>query len=702
VDLGLAAAIAAAATLVWLHRRRRYRPRPPTPALRLDDPDLAPMPDVVTKLRRGVRRALPQEPLEAAPDGEVDPPPDEVDPDGAGGTPGREAEHDTDVASLAAGPGPDAVLAPVAPALDHPLLRVWPPAGLGLTGPGGEAAARGFLVAALSADGLHEPEARSRVVVPAATLATLLGTEAVGLADTPRLTVTAGLTEALEVLEAATLHRTRLVYDHEVDTITALRDADPCEEPLPPLLLLADATETHQRARIAALLTQGQRLDIHGVLLGQWPAGDTVPVDADGTTRPADPDAARHGSHPADVGRLAVLDPAQTADLLRTLAEAHTGRRQPPPRIPPAAAPTAGGPAPNDDKATPAPPADHPGTPAPPPVAGTDVRDPAEAAAAGGGTPAGAAPAPGEPIAASPADAAPVAPAAGPGTGDPVADRPEQAGGDADQPADGHRPGPGRARIFLLGRPRIDNLPPPSRSDPPLRPQSMELLVYLVARGGAASKDQILEDVLGNAPQRKAPERLNTYVYNLRRNLKRAGGDATYVAPPEAHYALNRDALDVDLWWMQAAIADADAATDPQSRIAALRAAVACYAGPLAQDRDYEWIEPYREAVRQQAIDAHLALVAALSDKHPDQAVTVLEAAIGHDPYAEPLYQQAMRLHARLGDVEAVRRVRRTLTRRMAEIDAEPGDETLALADQLVTDLRRRPRQPRPLRGDAA
>lgn len=74
------------------------------------------------------------------------------------------------------------------------------------------------------------------------------------------------------------------------------------------------------------------------------------------------------------------------------------------------------------------------------------------------------------------------------------------------------------------------------------------------------------------------------------------------------------------------------------------------------------------------------------------------EAAIGHDPYAEPLYQQAMRLHAQLGEVEAIRRLRRTLTRRLADIDTESGEDTLALADRLVTDLHR-PRRPRPLYG---
>jgi hypothetical protein len=61
-----------------------------------------------------------------------------------------------------------------------------------------------------------------------------------------------------------------------------------------------------------------------------------------------------------------------------------------------------------------------------------------------------------------------------------------------------------------------------------------------------------------------------------------------------------------------------------------------------------------------------------------------------------------MRLAARLGDVDTVRELRRTLTQRLGEIDTEPDEDTIALADRLVTDLRRRPRGPSQVRGDAA
>jgi len=706
VDLGLAAAIAATVALVWKLRRRRYRPRPPSPQLRLDDPDLTPMPPVVTQIRRGLRRAL--RPAADAID-EFDQPPPE---------PATTAEADATAQ-------PEAVQ-PVAPALDHVLLRVWPPAGLGLTGPGADAAARGFLIAALACGGHEEPEARSRVVIPAAALATLLGTQAVTVTDTPRLTVTPGLSEALDVLEAETLHRTRLVFDREVDTVAALRDTDPLEEPLPPLLLLADATAGHERARIAALLTQGQRLDIHGVLLEVWDDGATVHVAADGATSPADPNAARHGAQPADVGRLGVLDPTQTADLLRTLAEAHTGAAQPAPPVEPSL-PASRNQAPDEKKAADAGPmpthdisaADaagpgrrHDDQQTPEPGAGEHDSaagsrlDSGQQPPAARPTPAGAATGP-RPDVSDPGaepDREPDDGALAENDIDVADDATVEGGQDnADDSTQPEPARPGRARVCVLGPPRIVDLPLPRQPrEQGLRSKALEVLVYLVAAGGQAPQQQVIADVLPNELHSRAHHRLNTYVSNLRKSLSRAGGKASYVAGPDERYAINRDALEVDLWRMQDAVAAAGTTNDQAARIAALRQAVACYTGPLADGRDYEWVEPYREAVRQQAIDAHLALVAAVGDDDPAEALAVLRAAIGHDPHNEPLYQQAMHLSARLGDIEGIRDLRRTLTRAMGEIDTEPGDDTLTLADRLVTDLQHRPRQPRPLRGDAA
>ncbi|MBM0229449.1 BTAD domain-containing putative transcriptional regulator, partial [Micromonospora sp. ATA51] len=735
VDLGLALAIAAAVALVWAHRRRRYIPRRPSAQPRLSDPDLAPMPRVVNQIRRALRRAAVDHPhvpdhdesaaVDVVVNGEVNDIGGHRPADTANSIDEADAETmhgniaDSDAQHAANSDPNDPATGnplPVAPALAHPLSALWPPAGLGLTGPGAQAAARGFLTAALAAGGLDHPDARTQVVMPSATAATLLGAAAVNLPRTPRLTLTPGLDEALEILEAQTLHRTRLAYQHEVDTVTDLRAADPYEEPLPPVTLLADATACQERARIAALLTQGQRLDIHGVLLGAWPDGTTVDVADDGTTTSADGD--RHGPHPADIGRFAVINPTEAAGLLATLAESHTGRLPAP--APTEAAPTriqAETPAERARRSTPVDGeqlgreaavevaidarADGSGTedpdchrPAAVTAATTDTSTHETDSTLGGAS-------------ATANTSTPEAEAAPAGSADTTAPADADADHTAgiDPAAVPQEPGdtetarrPGRVAVAVLGAPGIVGGDPQRN----LRAKSLELLVYLAVRDGGASVEAILDDLLPDAPASKAVHRLHTYVSDLRSVLRHNAGPGTYLTHPHHRYQLNTDRIEVDLWRMRAAIRAADTAVSKPERIAALRRAVDTYQ-PLAEDREYEWLEPYRETVGQEALDATITLVEELAGQ-PTEQLAVLDAAIVQYPYAEALYQAAMRARAQLGHLDAVRALRRTLTRRLADIDAEPSDATLNLADRLVADLRRPDRDPRPRRrpGDGA
>ncbi|WP_053065488.1 BTAD domain-containing putative transcriptional regulator, partial [Micromonospora sp. RV43] len=725
LDAGLVAAILAAVALVWAHRRRRYTRRPVSADLRLDDPDVAPMPPVVNQIRRRLRHATttPTDPasldgpdddlgLFTDPDGteaddkpSVPDSPDTSDQDaglldddrpeiagrhdqnGALDDAGLDDEDDHGKPAPAADPraGDDTALRPVVPSLAHPLAAVWPPAGLGLTGPGAEAAARGFMAAALAAGGLDAPEDRTWLVMPSATAATLLGAGAVALPRTPRLTVTGGLDEALDLLEAQTLHRSRIAYAHEVDTAAEARAADPTGEPMPPVLLLADADTRHQRTRIAALLAQGQRLDIHGVLLGAWPDGDTVVVAEDGTTSRAQGEGSRHGGHPADIGRLAVLTPSETSDLLVTLAESHTGQPQTPAPIEPVTTAQATNAAPD---AQPSP--DTEPAPADVPVREGDHLPASgpEPVPAAPTTTAGSASSETAPATqtAPPTDAhAGGADTARDGAPPPAVEEPDTDGAAEKSQETSH----GRVQVSVLGTAAIVDVPP----GPTLRKKSLEVLVYLAVHDGDASAEAILDDLLPDAPANKAPGRLYTYVSDLRTIMRRTAGRGTYLTHPHQRYVLNRDAVDVDLWRMRAAIRDANQATDPTERLAALRRAVDTYRGHLADGADYEWIEPYREAVRQQALDTYLALADALTD-NPAEQLTVLDAAIGHNPYAEELYQQAMRARAALGHLDAIRSLRRALTRALGEIDAEPSDDTIALADELVAQVQRPARRP--------
>ncbi|MEV7350321.1 BTAD domain-containing putative transcriptional regulator [Micromonospora chalcea] len=682
VDIGLAAAIAAAAALVWAHRRRRYTPRPPSTGTHVEGPDTTPMPTVVTQLRRRLRGAAPRTATPATTGYERHDLHSSLDPIGGNTGPdvaALDGEDHTDG-------DPMPVPRPAVPSLTHPLAETWPSAGLGLTGPGADAAARGFLTAALAAGGLDAPHERTQVVMPATTATTLFDTDTTTLPHTPRLTVTTTVEQALDLIEAQILHRSRLVDTRGADTVADLRALDPAGEPLPPVLLLTHTTAARQDTRIAALLTQGTRLDIHGVLLGAWPNGDTVTIAADGTTALTD-GPADQSDHSAPVERLAVLTSADTLALLRVLAESHTG--QPPTPIDAAPQP--------DDRQ----PATRNSTEA---DRGARAETPGPAATP---TPTTASTSPG-PVEATGHNSATARPHASAGSTDTIDTRPHpitdtravadagghdtplSAGPETVPPAvNGEQQQPRRVQVSVLGPPSITD----AASHPPLRAKALEVLVYLAVHDGEATVDAILDDLLPDAPTSKAPGRLYTYVSNLRAVLRHTGGPGDYLTHPQNRYTLNPALVDVDLWRMRAAIRDAERATDPQARIAALRRAVNTYRGHLADGADYEWIEPYREAVRQQALDTYLALADALAD-HPAHQLTVLDEAIRHSPYTEELYQHAMRARAALGQTDAIRSLRRALTRALAEIDAGPHEDTLALANELIA-AQQRPR-PRP------
>jgi DNA-binding SARP family transcriptional activator/LysM repeat protein len=743
VDAGLAAALAAAATLVWRHRRRRYTRRPVSPDLRLDDPDLAAMPPVVTQIRHHLHDradddtdtavwAMPRcttatHTLNLSRSDPAVPPPGEQETGRAAPLAADEDARPVRAAKTAP------TRRPVVPTVSDP-AAVWPAAGLGLTGPGAQSAARGFLAAALADSDPDTPP--TQVVLPSATAGTLLGAAAATVPGTPRLVVTDDLTDAITLIEQQILHRSRLIHAHEVDTVAALRTVAAHEEPTPPLLLIADATRGHERTHITALLTQGRHLDVHGVLLGEWPAGDTIVVDTDGTTTPGD--SGHHGPHPADVSRLTMLTPVETAAVITTLAEAHTGLPQPSTLIEPQRHRHADVPAPaSPDDPDAAPPSDDAGrvmgalaklgdVTAARIAAHLDLPYPTATARLVQWEHTGHA----ETIRSDTGQTLWRLTATGRaalGTPDPaVTASPTAADSDAGQPASAAETGtselpngrryaeigtalhwpdpattftseqqepptpdteagkPGHVEVTVLGDARI------VATDADRRPRrkALELLVYLAVHDGSATVEAILDDLLPDAPASKASERLHTYVSDLRAVMRRIGGPATYLTHPHQRYTLNPDTIDIDLWRMRAAIREAHQATDPQQRVDALQRAVDSYRGPLADGADYEWAEPYREAIRQQALDAHLALADAMND--PAAKARLLETAINHSPYSEHLYQQAMQARAALGHLDAIRTLRRALGRALAEIDAEPGDDTIALADQLVAGLQRR------------
>jgi two-component SAPR family response regulator len=270
--------------MVWRRRRHRYKPTPITSA-RLNDPDLLPPLAAMTRIRTSLRRAAPEtldeQPASAPTVREyraavVKP---ELPPVGPSGS---------DLAGAAA----------------LPLST-----GLGLTGDGALDAARGLLVATLASGSDDDPDAKGRAIIPAATLATLLGVSAVDLGHLDRLRVTASDADAITQLEEEIIRRSRLIADAQTADVQTLRDNDFHAEPLPQLLLIAEVPDPAWTNRLTTAVRLGHSVDIGAAIIGDWPTGTTLTVAADGTT---DTDT-----------RLGVLDTTTAIDALGLLREAH-------------------------------------------------------------------------------------------------------------------------------------------------------------------------------------------------------------------------------------------------------------------------------------------------------------------------------------------------------------------------------------------
>jgi two-component SAPR family response regulator len=595
---GLAAGLVYAAGLVWRRRRHRYRPTPIT-SLSLDEPDALPPLAALTRLRHSVRRSAPQL-LNPAPE-----------------------------------PGPtvhEYLTAPVKP----PLPATGPsgaelaglgtlPAtgGVGLDGPAALDAARAVLVAVLTSGGADQPHAQGHAVIPAATLAELLGVSAVDLHPTRRLTVAATIADALTMIEEEIIRRSRIVADQQAADVAALRQQSTFAEPLPQLLLIADTPTEDWHARLATAVRLGAPVDIGAVLIGAWPHGTTLTVAGDGSTQGG------------DGKRLAVLDTAATADLLAMLGEAHGATT----------APAAAAPADSDHVHA---------------AAAGAQQDPRSSS----GVPAVA------PVELPRAAAGPV-PGRVPAR---VLGRPAILGDDGN-PVRGLRAKSLELFVYLVVHrtgANLDDIMEALWPDVTV-PRAAERLstcvanlrhtIRSLARARSGQPDVEIEPV---QPDVKIEPVINS------------GGH--YRLDP------NLLAVDwwtiLDAYTMAATAADDDTRlTHLHTAIAA------AHGGGLADGCDYDWIDTDREHARRRLITIHAHAAALLADTDPHTSRTLYDTACALDPLSDDLARSAMRAAARLGDADGVRHRLAELQRHLDDAGIDIDADTEQLATDLLRDL---------------
>ncbi|SER08218.1 DNA-binding transcriptional activator of the SARP family [Lentzea xinjiangensis] len=218
-----------------------------------------------------------------------------------------------------------------------------------------------------------------------------------------------------------------------------------------------------------------------------------------------------------------------------------------------------------------------------------------------------------------------------------------------------------------------------------IQPRLRELVVFLAVHPQGTTREALVNALWPANTSDKANNALNTALSRLRNAIAKAtGGTITDIAiVGGGRYRLNPDLVEVDYWHLDRAITARRSASTAQERTEAYRQVVSLYTGPLAEGVESEWLEPLREAVRRDVIDAAAALAHALRDVDPEQTLELLELARAFDPHNELLYRDIMRLQGRLGRLEAIPRTLALLTSKLAEIDDKPSPEATWLAANL-------------------
>ena len=500
-------------------------------------------------------------------------------------------------------------------ALDLATLR-----GLGVTGPGAEAAVRALLV--------HLLATTITVVLPRLDMLALLGEE---LTSSPRLQITTDLAEA-----HATLAHRNTTADASCEVVLVARLDHPDDDLAD--LLAADA-------------------GVAGLLLGDWPSGHTVRVRADGIVATSDPALAELRG--AQLFHLSATDTRDLLHILTNTAPAastddgndstSTDSRSPDTTVPGVEA-TTGEPADPEKQESipeqhePKTGSEHPTTPLPDTTPARDAHD----EPAGGALPQ------------NPADS----------TRDDTDARtsPLQLTVFGPPTLSWHNPHGTIEDLTTVLAPKH---------------HALLVFLALHPRGTSrdAVRDALWPDARGRRPYNafyaalsQIRASLTAATHNQATELIHQHGE---------HITLNPEFVAIDYWDHAQAEHDQHRATSHQQRLAAWSRISSLYRGELAAGFSALWLDAPREAAHRTTVDALTNLAAHYRDHDPHRRLQFLEHARHLDPDNENLYRAIIRTQADLGLTDAIPRTLQLLTTALADIGLRPDPTTLTLARTL-------------------
>ncbi|WP_198145405.1 bacterial transcriptional activator domain-containing protein [Frankia sp. EAN1pec] len=222
-----------------------------------------------------------------------------------------------------------------------------------------------------------------------------------------------------------------------------------------------------------------------------------------------------------------------------------------------------------------------------------------------------------------------------------------------------------------------------------LRARAIELMAYLALHPDGARTGTMIGELLPDASDdTRAKNLIYTVIGSVRELLRtRTGHDTTwFIQRTHSGYQLDDSLIDVDLWQVRAELATAAKTSDRTRRSSAVSAALEVTGGRRFLDQvPWEWADTHVLSVHHQLLEASRRLATDLADNdRTDQALTVLHDALAIDPYAEDLYQQLLRIHARRNDLPALHRAYQLLQTRLNDINAHPSRTTTNLYTALT------------------
>ncbi|MFD3430743.1 BTAD domain-containing putative transcriptional regulator [Nocardia fluminea] len=218
-----------------------------------------------------------------------------------------------------------------------------------------------------------------------------------------------------------------------------------------------------------------------------------------------------------------------------------------------------------------------------------------------------------------------------------------------------------------------------------LRPRSRELLTVLALHPDGLSRARLTELLWDERAPKRATGALTNALSRLRTSINAATGGQIprLLIDDQPHYRLSRVLVGVDYWDFNAAVTARHSASSETDQVAAARHIAELATSELASDLSDTWVEALRESARRNALNALSWLATRNTENDPRATLGLLEKTAESDPHNETVWQDILRLHARLGEYSALARTYSLLTHKLAEIGQTPSTETRLLLEQL-------------------